>query len=313
MEVEILEIPPLKAGELSLVKCHSLLNAYHVLRCELVQLGRLCASDPDWLRAGLCECDLRIARLRMPKTALIDAGSVHAYEGLVFSEIGELLRQRPQLERDAAVSESLANARSVLWILQVRSRELLARAATASDAWTTVAIPELEADFHEFFRALEQNSHGRYHFVHNLALQTARDYYLELKLESARGTTITLPAIFKDVMRDLIANARKYTPPGGRIHAALHSGTEGVRFVVEDNGRGIPATELQSVVQPGRRGSNVTDVRTMGGGYGLTKAFLVTHHLRGRLWISSEVGRGTQVRIWLPPPPNGNGIAHVHE
>ena len=38
----------------------------------------------------------------------------------------------------------------------------------------------------------------------------------------------------------------------------------------------------------------------MGGGFGLTKAFLVTKQLGGRFWIASDVGVGTRIRIRVP-------------
>jgi signal transduction histidine kinase len=40
----------------------------------------------------------------------------------------------------------------------------------------------------------------------------------------------------------------------------------------------------------------------MGGGFGLTKAFMVTKRFGGRFWIASELGRGTRIRIVIPLP-----------
>ena len=90
-------------------------------------------------------------------------------------------------------------------------------------------------------------------------------------MESLDGDSLLMPAVFQDVMRDLIANARKYTAPGGHITAALYEDAEALRFVVEDSGRGIPEGELERVVRFGQRASNVGEVRTMGGGFGLTR------------------------------------------
>lgn len=109
----------------------------------------------------------------------------------------------------------------------------------------------------------------------------------------------------REILRDLIANARKYTAPGGQIRVGLHSGPAGIRCMVEDTGRGIPAAEFATVVQFGCRGSNVADVRSHGAGCGLTKAFLVTHQFGGRFWIASELGRGTRIRFWIPPMASG--------
>ena len=103
-------------------------------------------------------------------------------------------------------------------------------------------------------------------------------------------------------MRDLLANARKYTPPGGQISSGVYVGPDYLRLVVEDNGRGIPEADLDRVVRFGERGSNVADVRTMGGGFGLTKACMLAQRLGGRAWIASRENVGTRVTLEIPRP-----------
>ncbi len=302
MDVEITSIPPLSPGELSLVNCHSMLNIYNVLRGELTLLGLHVAQDPDLLATSISRCDALVAGLRCSEAALLDATRIEQHERAIFDEIAATPALARIRETDPFVVESLANLQSVFWILRVRARELLAR-ALAPEAWHAFDVAELRADFEEVFRAIEKNSKGRYRLVYNLAIQQTHDYYIDFKVEGTAGRHVLMPAVLKDVMRDLIANARKYTAPGGEIHAALHAATDGLRFVVADTGRGIPASELQTVVHYGRRASNVGETRTMGGGFGLTKAFLVTKQFGGRLWIGSVEGQGTKVRIWLPPCP----------
>jgi len=109
-----------------------------------------------------------------------------------------------------------------------------------------------------------------------------------------------MPAVLQDVMRDLIANARKYTDLGGIIITGLDDDGENLCFVVEDNGRGIPADQIEQVVEYGMRATNVKDKETKGGGFGLTKAFFVTCQYNGRMWIESEEGRGTTITLQIP-------------
>jgi signal transduction histidine kinase len=170
------------------------------------------------------------------------------------------------------------------------------------ERWGAFEIDRLRAEFGAVFSAIEKHSRGRYRILYNAARQEAADYYVDLKLEAESGTAIWMPPIFQDVMRDLVANARKYTSPGGHITAALYQDRAALRFVVADTGRGIPEAELAQVVQFGRRASNVGDVRTLGGGFGLTKAFLVTKRFGGRFWLASELGKGTRIRISIPRP-----------
>jgi signal transduction histidine kinase len=303
-EAEITEIPPLTIAEQSIVNGHSLLNIYNVLREELAQLGRELTGDPALLATSIAECRRRSERLADAAAALHDASQTHAMEGIVHQELDLQLRQHMRQAAGPAATTTRAQLDSLLWILSIRARELMARSLAPARA-THMTIADLELDLQEFFLTMEQHSRGRYRFVYNLAVQEPKDYYVDLRFEGSRSSVIAMPTLFRDITRDLIANARKYTAHGGQLRVALHSGAAGLRCVVEDNGRGIPAAELTAVVHYGRRGSNVADIRSYGAGCGLTKAFLVTHQLGGRFWIASELGRGTRVRLWLPPQQSG--------
>jgi signal transduction histidine kinase len=114
---------------------------------------------------------------------------------------------------------------------------------------------------------------------------------------------IRMPAVVIDVVRDLLANARKYTAPGGRINAGVWGDDKQLCIIVEDSGRGIPEDEIESVIDYGYRAANVQDRRTMGGGFGLTKAYFVCKQLGGRFWIRSELNRGTRFRMSIPKQP----------
>lgn len=308
-ELEITSIPPLAADEQSLVDLHSVLNIFNVLRGELCLIGLTVAGVENLLQRSLDQCDDMIRGLRQPERALAAARNLEAHLAVMTGEIDNVLALQPDMRTHPDVADSLANLESVFAILRVRARELLAR-QQSPDRWTVHAVSALRQGFLDVFAAIEKNSHGRYHIIYNAALQQPPDYYIDFKIESVDGDRLWMPPVFQDVMRDLIANARKYTAPGGRITAALHAGADALRFVVEDTGRGIPPDEVPRVVEFGRRGSNVTDVRTMGGGFGLTKAFLVAKQFRGQFWIASKLEVGTRIRIALPRPAE---VAHLEE
>ena len=300
-EIEITEIPPLAPNEQSLLSMHSLLNVFNVLRGELTLIGITLARDDALLARGLALCDELTASLGDPEASLATAREIDTHAAVIFTEIVAARAAHPDKGADSEILESLANLHSVFAILRVRARELLAR-ARHPDRWEVFSIAELRQDFLEAFAAIEKNSHGRYHITYNAALQEPTDYYVDFKIESSTGDYLRMPALFQDVLRDLIANARKYTAPGGHITAALYEDSATLRLVVEDTGRGIPAEEMAAVVHFGRRATNVGDVRTMGGGFGLTKAFLATKQFGGRFWLASEVGAGTRIRIHVPRP-----------
>ena len=296
-QVEITEIPPLTPGEQSIVDFHSIINVINVLRCELMVIGDLIAGNVDLLSRGMEMCEDLLRAMSNHDATLRHAAQVEDLERQLLAEIEErLVGVCPEQARFA---ESMANLQSVLTIMRLRAREVLARAA-APDRWERYTTDQLRDLLLQQFFAIEKNSKGRFRILQNAALQTERDYYVDLKFETA-GKSVYLPPVFHDVMRDLIANARKYTPPGGDITAALYQGATGTQFVVKDTGCGIPFDEIEQVAHYGKRASNVGSVRTFGGGFGLTKAFLVAKQFGGRFWIASELGVGTDVRIWLPP------------
>ena len=301
MEYEISEIPPLSSSELSLVEMHSLLNILSVLGIELELIGLRLAKNSRLLATSIDSFKHIVTCLSDPARALEFATHVGAQEQRVLAEIEAARVRHETPETMAKFRDSLENITSVFRILEVRANEVLAR-TRQPDAWVEFALEELRRDFREVFAAIEKNSHGRYRIIYNLARQQPADYYVDFVIESFDGRTASLPVIFKDVMRDLVANARKYTKPGGSIQLGLYETNDELRFVVQDTGCGIPPDEIQTVAHFGRRGSNVQAVRTMGGGFGLTKAFLVAKRFGGRMWIRSELNQGTRITITLPRP-----------
>lgn len=298
-EQEITAIPPLDAGQNSLLDMHSVLNVLNVLYGELTLLGLTLADDDFLLRPALVLCEQFQKELTDPAASLRQAAALNQTIFTIERTIALELDRHPDKRDDPAVQDSLANIRSVYKVMEVRAREILAR-AHAPGQWVNMPIEDLRTDFRSVFAAIEKNSRGRFRIIYNLGQQEPSDYYIDLAMESADGLTISMPLVFKDVIRDLMANARKYTAVGGTISAGLYETASVLKFTIQDSGRGIPPDELQTVVHYGKRGSNISDVRTMGGGFGLTKAFLVTKQFGGRFWIRSELGVGTRIRIEIP-------------
>jgi hypothetical protein len=298
-EREILAIPPLSPRERSLVDMHSVLNLLSVLHGELVVVGFELADDPDLLAPALALCDRMQAELTDPELTLRHAAAIPDYGRVVGGVIEDACDRRPLRANGPGVCESVANIRSVFSIFEVRARELLARARSPM-AWERFAPESLRGELLEVLTAIEKHARGRYRIRYNLAEQEPGDYYADLEFAAAEGGPIVMPPVMKDVMRDLLANARKYTEPGGSIGLALFEDRDRLRITVQDTGCGIPEAEIEEVVHYGRRGSNVRARRTLGGGFGLTKAFLTTKQFGGRFWIQSEVGVGTRVRLELP-------------
>lgn len=107
------------------------------------------------------------------------------------------------------------------------------------------------------------------------------------------------PDILERILTNLLANAIKYTPTGGSITLGAEDIDEGraVRFRVADTGMGIPQAYLTRVFE---KFEQVTGRRSGGTGLGLTitKHFVEAH--LGRIWVESELGKGSQFYFIIP-------------
>jgi len=300
MEVEITDLEELTREQASMVDMHSVVNIVNVLLNELEYLQEVLREEQQIQPAVDAVQQIHV-RLRSSDDLGAELGDLLSCEDRVMAVVHGLLEARPDAGEDPEVMDSVGNLRSVFAILDTRARELLER-VHAPEKWTDHDVEQLTANFTRVLAAIEKNSKGRYRIVSNIAEQEGQDYMVHFGIESVDGGIINMPPALQDVMRDLIANARKYTEPGGEINAGLVDNGKELRFVVEDTGLGIPPDEVQHVVQFGKRGSNVDDKATMGGGFGLTKAYLVTREFGGRMWIASRPGAGTRITISIPRP-----------
>lgn len=99
---------------------------------------------------------------------------------------------------------------------------------------------------------------------------------------------------------NLIGNAVKFTPEGGRIAVGMSVGDGGIRIVVADTGIGIREERIADLCRPFVQVENVLTRRHHGSGMGLfiSKAMVERHG--GSLNIDSRLGQGTTVTINLP-------------
>ena len=92
------------------------------------------------------------------------------------------------------------------------------------------------------------------------------------------------------VLSNLVGNALKFTPRGGRIVMRLDGIPGGARFAICDTGAGIPEDQLGRLFARFWQG-DPTDRRGIGLGLTIAKGIVDAHG--GRIWVDSEVGKGT--------------------
>ena len=137
------------------------------------------------------------------------------------------------------------------------------------------------------------------------ALQTLRPLVKEAALQFDAAYSDGLPKVQADperisqVLSNLVGNAIKATPGGGRITVAAEYRDGMVQFSVTDTGTGIPAEQLPHIFDRFWQ-SAPSSIRTRGAGLGLPIAQGIVRAHGGRLWAESEVGAGSVFRFTLP-------------
>ncbi|HWB58341.1 MAG TPA: CHASE domain-containing protein [Chthoniobacteraceae bacterium] len=114
----------------------------------------------------------------------------------------------------------------------------------------------------------------------------------------------------RQVLINLLGNAVKFTGTG-EVTLRIDPQPEGVhRFEVRDTGIGIPAEEQANVLQPFRQGARGT--HQGGAGLGLAITRQCVDLMGGRLWFTSEEGKGSSFCFTVPLPEAG-GVTPDHE
>ena len=105
----------------------------------------------------------------------------------------------------------------------------------------------------------------------------------------------------EQVLDNLLSNALKYSPEGASVRLQMiPRRDEGLLFVdVADAGPGIPAEELPHIFERFYQGRTKSRQVSVGSGLGLALAKKVVEAHGGRIWVESEVGKGTTVRFIL--------------
>jgi PAS domain S-box-containing protein len=101
----------------------------------------------------------------------------------------------------------------------------------------------------------------------------------------------------EQALANLIGNAIKFSSPGGEVVVGAELGDDDVIFWVADTGRGIAKEHLRHLFDPFWQGDK-DDRRGAGLGLPIVKGIVEAH--QGRVWIASELGRGTTVYFSIP-------------
>lgn len=136
----------------------------------------------------------------------------------------------------------------------------------------------------------------------------ARQQILEIDLPEQPVWVEGDPLRLTQVFSNLLDNACKYTPAGGRISLRMMPGEDSVQVVVSDNGIGITAEALEHIFEPFRQDTHAASFDHVGLGIGLTvvRELVLAHG--GRIKARSPgAGMGSTFTLTLPLARNGVG------
>jgi signal transduction histidine kinase len=272
-----------------MVDHHSLLNLMNVLERELESINRSLNNRELQHYSEFC------IDVLMDLSDKVSSEQWKAIEDR-FSDLAGLIRKLIPESPEQGTA-----LKGVLEILDIASARL-GEFRQDRFEWQLIPCSQIFDRLTQFLLATERVSQGRFHFTFYPKPPDPDGYQIDFKIEPA-GESLNCPPILQDTIRDLVGNARKYSPPGTTIKIRLCQEEAGLRLSVADQGMGIPEDELAKVAQYGYRATNALDRKTMGGGFGLTKASQLSHKFGGQFFIESELGKGTRIELTLFPPP----------
>ncbi|MDZ7309103.1 MAG: cell wall metabolism sensor histidine kinase WalK [candidate division KSB1 bacterium] len=107
------------------------------------------------------------------------------------------------------------------------------------------------------------------------------------------------------VINNLVSNALRYTPSHGKVTISAARANGEIQVCVADTGRGIPADALEAIFEKFVQVKEPTDATPGSVGLGLAIAKEVVEAHGGRIWVESEVGRGSRFNFTIPVTPQG--------
>ncbi len=123
---------------------------------------------------------------------------------------------------------------------------------------------------------------------------------LDVTVDERLGDFVGDERKIKQVLLNLLSNAVKFTPEGGRIGINARQADGSVEISVSDTGIGIASEDQARIFEEFRQVGSDYAHKTEGTGLGLTlaKKFVELHG--GRIWVTSEVGKGSTFSFTLP-------------
>jgi two-component system phosphate regulon sensor histidine kinase PhoR len=131
-------------------------------------------------------------------------------------------------------------------------------------------------------------------------LRVGDDTTIDVSIPAVLPKVVGDPARTRQVLTNLVDNAIKYAPHGGRMQVGVEAGDGYARFTVSDEGLGIPLGEQKRIFEKFYR-LDPDHRRGIGGsGLGLYISRELVRTMNGRIWVESDPGKGATFTFELP-------------
>ncbi|MGC8658646.1 MAG: sensor histidine kinase [Desulfomonilaceae bacterium] len=134
----------------------------------------------------------------------------------------------------------------------------------------------------------------------NKVMATKKQIEFNLHLDDKIPPVLVDSAKIEQVLNNLITNAVKFSNPGGVIDIWVSKSEGEVIVSVKDNGQGIPREELSKLFKPFQRTSVKSTAGEESTGLGLAIVRKIVTGHKGRVWVESEVSKGSTFFVALP-------------
>ena len=189
--------------------------------------------------------------------------------------------------------------------LNPKQKDLISRADERTEKLMYFVRAILEISRIKLSRHIEMDYFSLKNTVENamsLIETKAKDKGISLSVDIDSGIDMIRGAevYIEETIANMLANSVKYTPENGKISVKVKGEGDSVLIQIADNGIGIPKDELSKIFDEFYRASNAKEVERKGTGLGLAIAKQVVERHRGKIWVESEMGKGSSFYIKLP-------------